>query len=180
MLAHTKTQVENTALANSRFVFDRVLFLDVNFHQLKLTRGSSYLRLPGWISSKKAVVDPQNVEDEERFKWAILAALHHESIDSHQERMSNLRGFESSYDWRGLEFPIALDKIDIFEQRKTFLLNVLTIEGGKKKIYIFRKAKFDVQSRTTNLLLIANDEKKQREFCAALPGDGHVFRGWEM
>ena len=32
-----KTQIENPALTNSRFVFDEVLFLDVNFHQLDLT-----------------------------------------------------------------------------------------------------------------------------------------------
>ena len=70
MLAHT--QVENSVLANSRFVFDRVLFLDVNFHQLNLTQGSSYLPLPDWISSKKAVINPQNEEDEECFKWAVL------------------------------------------------------------------------------------------------------------
>ena len=37
MLAHMRTEVENQALANSKFVFDRVLFLDVNFHQLNLT-----------------------------------------------------------------------------------------------------------------------------------------------
>ena len=45
MLAHMKTQVENPALVNSRFVFDGVLFLDINFHKLNLTRGSSYLLL---------------------------------------------------------------------------------------------------------------------------------------
>ena len=45
MFAHMQTQVENPALANSRFVFDRVLFLDINFHKLNLTRGSSYLPL---------------------------------------------------------------------------------------------------------------------------------------
>ena len=45
MFAHIQTQVENPALVNSRFVFDRVLFLDINFHKLNLTRGSSYLPL---------------------------------------------------------------------------------------------------------------------------------------
>ena len=32
-----KTQIENPALANSRFIFDEVLFTDINFHQLNLT-----------------------------------------------------------------------------------------------------------------------------------------------
>ena len=53
MFSRMKTQVGNPALANSRLVFDQVPFLDINFHKLKLTRGSSYLPLPDWISSKK-------------------------------------------------------------------------------------------------------------------------------
>ena len=41
MITHMKAQIENPALLNSRFRFDAVLFLDANFHQLNLTRGSS-------------------------------------------------------------------------------------------------------------------------------------------
>ena len=87
----------------------------------------------------------------------ILAALHHESIDSHPELISNLIRFEGSYDWRGLTFPIALDKINIFEWKNDVSVNVLAIAG--KKPYILRKAKFDGQRRV-NLLLIADDEKR--------------------
>ena len=32
MIAHMKHQIENPALLNSRFVFDEVLHMDVNFH----------------------------------------------------------------------------------------------------------------------------------------------------
>ena len=46
MIANMKFQIENPTLLNSRFVFDEFLYLDVNFHQLNLTRSSSYLPLP--------------------------------------------------------------------------------------------------------------------------------------
>ena len=36
MFAHTKTQIENSAFANSRFRFYEVLFMDINFYQLNL------------------------------------------------------------------------------------------------------------------------------------------------
>ena len=62
MIADMKTQIENSALLNGRFVFDEVLFLDVNFHQLNLARGSSYLPLPDFITKRKAVINPQNGE----------------------------------------------------------------------------------------------------------------------
>ena len=78
-------QIENPAPLNSRFVFDEILFLDVNFHRLNLTRGSSYLPLPDYIAKRKAVINPQN-GDEERFKWAIITADKWMDIDSHPER----------------------------------------------------------------------------------------------
>ena len=52
MIAHMKQQVENPALSNSRFVFNEVLHMDVDFHQLNLTIGSSYLPSPDWLAKK--------------------------------------------------------------------------------------------------------------------------------
>ena len=52
-IANMKFQTENPALLNSRFVFDEFLYLDINFHQLNLTRGSSYLPLPDWFRGRK-------------------------------------------------------------------------------------------------------------------------------
>ena len=60
MIAHMKGQIENPALLNSRFVFDKVLFTNVDFHQLNLMRGSSYLSLPNWLARKKAIINPKN------------------------------------------------------------------------------------------------------------------------
>ena len=73
MIANMKFEIENPALLNSRFVFDEFLYLDVNFHQLNLMRGSSYLPLPDWLARKKAIVNPHN-NDEECFKWSVIAA----------------------------------------------------------------------------------------------------------
>ena len=73
MIANMKFQMENPALLNSRFVFDKVLCLDANFYQLNLTRGSSYLPLPDWLARKKAIINPHN-NDEKCFKWAVIAA----------------------------------------------------------------------------------------------------------
>ena len=58
MINHMKTRIENPALLNSRFVFDDVLFLDVNFHRLNLMRGGSYLPLPEFTANKKAIINP--------------------------------------------------------------------------------------------------------------------------
>ena len=49
MIAHMREQIENPALLNSRFVFDEILFMNIDFHQLNLRRGSSYVPLPQWL-----------------------------------------------------------------------------------------------------------------------------------
>ena len=64
MIANMKFQIENPALLNSRFVFDEFLYLNVNFHQLILMRGSSYLLLQDFIAKWKAMINPQNRDEE--------------------------------------------------------------------------------------------------------------------
>ena len=83
MVANMEFQMENPVLLvlNSRFAFDEVLYLDVNFHQLNLMRGSSSLPLPEFIAKRKAVINPHN-GDKECFKWAISAADKWMDIDS--------------------------------------------------------------------------------------------------
>ena len=109
MTANMKLQKENPALLNSRFVFDEFLYLDVNFRQLNLTRGSSYLPLPDWLARKKAIVNPHN-NDEECFKWSVIAAEKVGGMKDPQ-RVSNLRKFKDNYNWSGLEFPVSIKDI---------------------------------------------------------------------
>ena len=98
LTANMKFQIENPALLNNRFVFDEFLYLDVNFHQLNLMRGSSYLPLPDWLARKKAIVNPHN-DDEECFKWSVITAENAGMKDP--QRVSNLRKFMDNYDWSG-------------------------------------------------------------------------------
>ena len=74
------THMENPALSDSKFVFDEVVHMDVNFHRLNLMRGSSYLSLPDWLAKKKAIINPKN-SDLECLKWAVIAAMRWEEID---------------------------------------------------------------------------------------------------
>ena len=80
MIEHMAQQIENPALRNSKFVFDRILHMDINFHRLNLTRGSSYIPLPDWLMKKKAIINPKN-SDMECFKWAVITAMKWEEID---------------------------------------------------------------------------------------------------
>ena len=126
MIANMKFQIENPALLNSRFVFDEFLYLGVNFHQLNLTRASSYLPLTDWLVRKKAIVNPHN-DDEECFKWLVISAENVEMKDP--QRVSNLRKLTDNYDWSGLEFPVSIKDIGKLETRNNMSVNILAVEG---------------------------------------------------
>ena len=107
MIEHMKQQIENPALKDSKFVFSRIIQMDIDFHRLNLTRGSSYIPLPDWLAKKKAIINPKNL-DLECFKWAVIAAMRWEEIDRNHKKISKLRRYEDDFDWDGIKFPASM------------------------------------------------------------------------
>ena len=127
-----------------------------------MTQGSFYNELPKWLKSKKAVINPQN-KDEECFKWAVIAALHHEEIKKDHQRISRLRPYEKQYNWEGLEFPVSIKKIDKFEKNNPGIAVNVLFSNKKMKIYIYtaRRSERNVKcKKQVNLLMIVDGEKR--------------------
>ena len=61
------------------------------------------------------MINSQN-KDEECFKWAVIAALHHKEIKNRSGRISLLEPYENQCNWERLEFTISIKKIDKFEK----------------------------------------------------------------
>ena len=97
MITHMAQQIENPALKDSKFVFDEVIHMNIDFHRLNLTRNSGYIPLPHWLAKKKAIINPKN-PDMECFKWAVIAASRWEEIGNNPERISKLRRYEDDFD----------------------------------------------------------------------------------
>ena len=132
MFAHIKSQVENPKLPKSGgYTFDHIMHLDIDFHRLVLTGGGSYIKLPDWIANKKAIINPKN-NDKECFKWAVIAALHHNEIAKDPQRVNNLQRFIEKYNWEGLKFPLLIQEIGQFEKNNTNIaVNVLFTKKAK-------------------------------------------------
>ena len=155
MIKHMCQQIANPALSDSKFVFDAVIHMDIDFHRLNLTRGSSYLPLPDWLAKKGAIINPKNL-DLECFKWAVIAAMKWKDIDNHPERISKLRRYEDDFDWTGIKFPVSFRDIKRFESTNEITINILAFEH--KQIYICRKGK--EYDRVANLMLITDNNNK--------------------
>ena len=135
MIDHMSQQVENPALRDSKFTFDSVIHMDISIHRLNQTRGSSYIPLPDWLTKKKAIINPKNL-DLKCFKWSVIAALKWREIDRDHQRVSKLRRCDD-LDWSGINFPVSTKDISKFELRSRIGVNILALDG--KTPYICRK-----------------------------------------
>ena len=130
MIEHMAQQIENPALRNSKFVFDRVMHMDIDFHRLNLTRGSSYVLIPDWLMKKKAIINPK-ISDMECFKWAVIAAMKWKEIGNNPEKVSKLRRYEGEFNWSDIEFPVSFRDINKFERNDEIGVNILAVESKK-------------------------------------------------
>ena len=163
MIEHMAQQIENPALRISKFVFDRVLHMDIDFHRLNLARGSSYVPLPDWLMKKKAKINPKN-SDMECFKWAVIAAMKWEEIGNNPERVSKLGRYKGDFDWSDIEFPVSFRDINKFERNNEIGVNILAVEN--KKTYICRKGRD--YNRIVNLMLITDVENPNKKHYVAV------------
>ena len=93
--------------------------------------GSSYLELPKDVYHYKAVINVKN-EDQQCFKWSILAALHPQTTNP--QRVSKYEPFKDELHFEGIEFPINIDQIPQVEKQNPGLsVTVIGIPKEKTK-----------------------------------------------
>ena len=121
-----------TKMRGSSFTFERVDLLEYHLHKINLNRGSSYIESTKWIKNKGVTINPKNTKDNNCFQYAIIAALNHQNIDHHPERISNLKPFINNYNWKEIEFPSHSKDWRKFEcNDKTIALNILFVPYKK-------------------------------------------------
>ena len=148
-------RIQNFNQRGSNWRFQRVLSLDVHFTDFQPLRGSTFLRLPSKISTKKAVINMKN-NDDHCFKWSVVRALN--PVEKNSERITKeLKDQSERLDWRGLKFPVDLKQIIIFEKLNPQIsINVFGFEGDVNPLRLSKSE----SEQTINLLLISDGEKQ--------------------
>ena len=112
-------------MTGSSYFFEKVDSIEYHFHKVTLKRGNSYIPSPKWINNKKSTINPQNT-DNNCFQYSIAAALNHQKIPNHPERISNLLPFTNNYNWNDLELPAGHKDYSAFEKSNSEIaLNIL-------------------------------------------------------
>ena len=84
------------SMRGSNFIFDSVQRLYCKCHKVNFKRGDSHIDSPDWI--KKATLNLKNTGNK-CFQYTATVALNYEEIESHPERISNIKLFISKYNW---------------------------------------------------------------------------------
>jgi hypothetical protein len=133
-----------------------VIKLDINTVKYKPLKGKSYIPLPKELANKKSIINLKN-EDDHCFKWCITRALN--LTHSNPERiMKELRKQAEKLNWKGLEFPVAVNENIIlrFEKNNDICVNIIGYEKDVYPLYISKQRR----DKEVDLLLISDGEKK--------------------
>ena len=147
-------KVETMTQNGSGWIFEGIVELRIHIDKFTPIIAKSYIPLPDKIRKKEAIINVQN-KDNQCFKWSITSAVFPQK--EHTYRVSKkLRSNTSKLNWAGLEFPVQVDKIGIFEKNNSrYAVNVYSYD---KEVNILRNSDNDKREKTINLLLISNDE----------------------
>ena len=150
-----------TKTKGSSFVFELIDLLEYHLHKISLNRGSSYINSREWIKNKGVTINPKNTKNTKNnmcFQYAITAALNHQNIDRHPERISNLKPFINNYKWKDKEFPSHSKDWKKFEQSNvTIALKILYIPYNTKQIKQAYISKYNNErDNQVNLLMITD------------------------
>ena len=84
--------------------------------------------------NKGVTINPKNTKNNMCFQYAKTAALNHQNISHHPDRISKLRLFINNYNWKDIEFPSHSKDWRKFEQNnKAIALNILYVPYNTKK-----------------------------------------------
>ena len=154
-------QKEEKVLRNgSNFVFESVDSLTYHIHKINLKRGRSYKKSPEWILNKRATINPKS-KDNKCFQYVITAALSHQKIENHPERISYIKPFIDQYNWKGIDFAARIKDWKKFEQNNTtIVLNIIYVPLNTKTLNLAYKSKYNRKRENQVVLLMITDSNE--------------------
>ena len=162
----SKYQVDfGTSIRRSDFIFDSVQLMYYTCHIINFIRGGSCIDSPDWIKKKKAAINPKNTDDK-CFQYSATVALNYEEIESHPERVSNIKPFINKCNSKGIYYPSKIDGWKTFEKNNpTIALNILHIKEKEICPAYISKISSNYEEQTI-LLMIRNEEKEVWRYLA--------------
>ena len=111
--------------------------------------------------NKGVTINPKNKNDDECFKYALTVALNNKEIGSNPQRITKIKPFINTYNWKGIKFPSYSNDWKEFEQNnKTISLNIFFVPYNTKQIRTAYISKYNYKRDNQVVLLMISDNEK--------------------
>ena len=150
--------IESLQGRGSGWIFDEVLHFDILTNVYKPLAGSSYIPLPKFLASKKAIINPKNI-DQECCKWAVTEAVYPQKSNCDRITKTSKENAEL-FNWDGIKFPVKLSQINLFEKNNpTYVVNVLgySEDDGIYPVRISKQYTSIAGEVVINLMLLSDE-----------------------
>ena len=159
--------------SGSGWVLLNFVSMDINLIRYNPLRASSFIKLLNKIHNKMACINVENIEDNKCFLWSILAHDHHYKDETRivngvevtkkiprfhdPQRPQNYTEFEDELNMKGINYPVAIPQIPLFERLNNRSVNVYALVWNREErmhevVPIFITA--SKQDTHTNLLMV--------------------------
>ena len=110
---------------------------------------------------QKAIINRKNTKCSACFAYSITAALNHQNIQNHPEKIKNIAPFIDQYNFEDIDFPAGIKDWKKLEQNnKTIAYNILQVPHNEKNIIHVYKSKHDHTRKNQGVLLMITDGEK--------------------
>ena len=108
---------------------------------------------------EKTTINPKN-EDDKCFQYAVTVALNYEEIESHPERVANIKPLINKNNWKGINYLSKIDDWKTFEKNNPAIaLNILYIKEKEICPACISKVNSNCEKQIF-LLTMPNEEKE--------------------
>ena len=100
------TNIKNFLGKGSSWIIDSVIDHTISISKYSPLAGNSYIKLPNELDcSKKGLINIQNIDDNESFKWCLVRYLN--PADHHPPRIKKAdKDFVKGFDFKDIKVPV--------------------------------------------------------------------------
>ena len=153
--AQIQEAIEKWTHNGSGWIVDRVVGMSINISKYQPSRGGSYMyiKLPKYISDKKAWVNVKN-KDDNCLRWALCSFVF--QVIKNVDRTSSYPS-EDSFNFDGINAPTLMNQINKVEKANEMAINVYGYEN--KAIVVYQVSNQPASMKQINVLLIHKGTK---------------------
>lgn len=149
------TDIEDFEACESGWVLTQIKNLVIRIAKYNPLRAGSWIDLPKWLKSRKAIVNVKNTSDD-CFALAVMSALF--PTDRNSDRPSSYPSYEEHLKFINIPFPVALKDVVKFEAQNDISVNVFIIENSEiLPVHVTKCEK----SNHVNLLMLTKDSEDE-------------------